>query len=158
MPVKIYSDPTGTGIFTVQNPNSSTSRTITLPDAAGTLYATGSILGTVAQVAGIPTSAIFETGSNANGDYTKFANGLMICYKIITLTPVANTPTLSVWTLPQTYASAPMAFASARTTVPGTTVLGVGAINETTTTVDVYVTRTNTNATSVNVFAIGKWF
>ncbi|WP_270689335.1 pyocin knob domain-containing protein [Aeromonas sp. D3] len=37
------------------------------------------ILGSVSQSGGIPTGAIIERGSNANGTYTKFADGLMIC-------------------------------------------------------------------------------
>ncbi|WP_155290728.1 hypothetical protein [Pseudomonas chlororaphis] len=37
------------------------------------------ILGTVSQSGGTPTGAIIESGSNANGRYTKFANGTMIC-------------------------------------------------------------------------------
>jgi hypothetical protein len=37
------------------------------------------ILGTVSQSSGIPTGAIIERGSNANGEYVKFADGTMIC-------------------------------------------------------------------------------
>ena len=36
-------------------------------------------VGAVAQIAGIPTGAVVETGSNANGRYTKWADGTMIC-------------------------------------------------------------------------------
>lgn len=41
--------------------------------------ATADIVGTVSQSGGVPTGAIFEKGSNANGDYTKFADGRLIC-------------------------------------------------------------------------------
>jgi hypothetical protein len=37
------------------------------------------ILGTVSQAAGVPTGAIMETGTNANGRYIKYADGTMIC-------------------------------------------------------------------------------
>ena len=40
------------------------------------------ILGTVSQAGGIPTGAIFETGSNANGTYIKYADGTLICTNI----------------------------------------------------------------------------
>lgn len=40
-------------------------------------------MGTVAQSAGMPTGAIIERGSNANGDYVKFADGSMFCVKQI---------------------------------------------------------------------------
>lgn len=44
-----------------------------------TSYNQKNILGAVSQSGGIPTGAIIERGSNANGEYTKFANGLMLC-------------------------------------------------------------------------------
>ncbi|MHC9235018.1 hypothetical protein ACX9MO_05175 [Pseudooceanicola sp. 502str34] len=40
----------------------------------------GLILGTVSLSGGVPTGAIFERGSNANGEYVKFADGTMICF------------------------------------------------------------------------------
>lgn len=45
---------------------------------AGDVYARGGILGTVSQSSGVPTGAIIERGSNANGEYVKFADGTMI--------------------------------------------------------------------------------
>ena len=36
-------------------------------------------VGTVSQSGGVPTGAIIEIGSNANGEYVKFANGTQIC-------------------------------------------------------------------------------
>jgi len=37
------------------------------------------LVGTVSQASGVATGAIVETGTNANGTYTKFADGTMIC-------------------------------------------------------------------------------
>ena len=42
--------------------------------------AVADIAGAVGQSAGVPTGAIFERGSNANGSYTKFADGTMECW------------------------------------------------------------------------------
>lgn len=42
------------------------------------VYSQNSILGTVSQTNGNPTGAVIERGSNANGDYTKFADGTML--------------------------------------------------------------------------------
>ena len=39
----------------------------------------GNILGTVSQTGGVPTGGVIERGSNANGDYTRFADGTQIC-------------------------------------------------------------------------------
>lgn len=60
-------------------------------------------LGTVSQSAGVPTGAVFESGTNANGKYIKFADGTLICYGtfptfnvganvIATVTPVITFP------------------------------------------------------------------
>lgn len=40
------------------------------------------LLGTVEQTAGVPTGAVFERGTNANGDYIRFADGTQICTRI----------------------------------------------------------------------------
>ncbi|OFS72069.1 hypothetical protein HMPREF3173_16165, partial [Pseudomonas sp. HMSC08G10] len=42
--------------------------------------AVADILGTVSQSGGVPTGAIIEEVSNANGVYVKLASGTMICY------------------------------------------------------------------------------
>lgn len=41
--------------------------------------AAAAILGTVSQSGGVPTGAIVETGTNANGSWTKWADGTMVC-------------------------------------------------------------------------------
>lgn len=56
----------------------------TTPAAARTALGLGSaavasVLGTVSQSAGVPTGAVMERGSNANGEYVKFADGTLIC-------------------------------------------------------------------------------
>ena len=41
---------------------------------AGRLFGRNNILGTVSQTAGVPTGAIVERGSNANGEFVRFAD------------------------------------------------------------------------------------
>ncbi|QWZ63568.1 phage tail protein [Aeromonas sp. FDAARGOS 1417] len=53
-------------------------------------YKRKNILGAVSQVAGIPTGAIIERGSNANGEYIKFADGTMICWRTYTDTSYSS--------------------------------------------------------------------
>jgi len=43
------------------------------------VYSQASLLGTVAQSGGVPTGAVIERGSNANGEYVRFADGTQIC-------------------------------------------------------------------------------
>lgn len=57
------------------------------------IYNSGNILGTVAQSGGIPTGSIIERGANANGEYIKYADGLMICISAdleIPVTPISS--------------------------------------------------------------------
>ena len=44
------------------------------------MYHTGNILGTVSQSGGVPTGAIIERGSNANGEYVRWADGTQVCW------------------------------------------------------------------------------
>jgi len=43
------------------------------------IYHNGNILGTVSQASGLPTGAVIERGSNANGAFVRFADGTQIC-------------------------------------------------------------------------------
>ncbi|MFV3316579.1 hypothetical protein [Pseudomonas sp. NY15374] len=52
-------------------------REVFLTDLGTAAFA--NILGTVSSSGGVPTGAIMEAGSNANGRYVKFADGTMIC-------------------------------------------------------------------------------
>lgn len=47
------------------------------------VYTKAGILGTVSQAAGVPTGAIMERASNANGSYIKYADGSMTIFKAI---------------------------------------------------------------------------
>ncbi|GGG77484.1 tail fiber protein [Salipiger pallidus] len=49
------------------------------------MYHQGSVLGTVSQSDGVPTGALIERGSNANGSYRKYADGSMECWGIVDL-------------------------------------------------------------------------
>jgi len=67
-----------------------------------TVYHRGNILGTVSQSGGDPTGAVIERGSNANGDYVKFADGTLICNVFIeeeNISPVITTKDIN-WTFP----------------------------------------------------------
>ncbi|WP_302806551.1 hypothetical protein [Cloacibacillus porcorum] len=64
-------------------------------------------------VVGTMGAAIIETGENANGRYTKFADGTMICTSVINLTGLDVAPDHAIWSTYQ-YTS-PAAFVGART-------------------------------------------
>ncbi len=67
-------------------------------------YSQRSILGTVSMSGGVPTGAIIERGSNANGEYVRFADGTQICWKYgITLTQISSTHISTTWTFPAAF-------------------------------------------------------
>jgi len=64
--IKLAPNASGTGIFTIDSPNSNTNRTLSLPDNAGTFITTGSN-GQVIPKAALPTGSVLQV---VNADYT----------------------------------------------------------------------------------------
>lgn len=61
-------------------------------------YRNDNILGTVSQTGGVPTGAVIERGSNANGEYVRFADGTQICTNdnaAVTTAPAAFVGTIT---------------------------------------------------------------
>lgn len=121
------------------------------------------VVGTVSQTAGAPTGNIVERGSNANGEYVKFADGTMICWgTVVGLAPSAAVG--QVFTSDVITATFPVAFASA-------TSMAVSA-GASVTTVWCNTNGTSASATSFRIFspvsnatvynvkyvAVGRWF
>lgn len=130
--------------------------------------AVADILGTVSQSGGVPTGAIIERGSNANGEYVKFADGTMICSG---LKDLGNQSFVSVGSIFYTGAFSPMAFPA---TFAGIPKVNIGVISSgglawasqgssfatTTTTAGFYVMNPAATANSLTAvyIAIGRWF
>lgn len=92
---------------------------------AGDVYARGGVIGTVSQLNGVPTGAIIERGSNANGKYVKYADGRLICSQAFSDVAVnetypggsgqfsfRNTPI--IWTYPHAFSAVPKVGGSER--------------------------------------------
>ncbi|ADE83936.1 DUF2793 domain-containing protein [Rhodobacter capsulatus] len=81
-------------------------------------YGPGNLLGTVAQSAGVPTGAVLERGTTANGEYIRFADGTQICFAQRPLGSIiaqgagsfaAPYRTADVsWTYPKVFSAAPV--------------------------------------------------
>ncbi len=82
----------------ITSPNVSTSE--------GPVYDRGNIIGTVTEAAGAPTGAIIERGSNANGEFVKYADGTMICWSV--LTPDWTSTAAQVFSHPSTFSATVM--------------------------------------------------
>lgn len=66
-------------------------------------YGKSNVLGIVSQVSGVPTGALMEYGANANGEYWKFAGGLMLCKGPVSGSVGANTFAQFAYTIPATF-------------------------------------------------------
>ena len=102
---------------------------------------------------------IVESGSNANGSYTKFSDGTMECRHRVNITPVANAPSFVQWDFPEPFLSGqtPNVQCTAVSSLIGSAVLGVSSSSSNNTKSDIYIYRTNTTTTGVDVVARGRW-
>jgi len=55
-----------------------------------TAFNRANVVGTVSQSAGVPTGALMERGSNANGTYEKYACGTLICRRAFAVLRTIN--------------------------------------------------------------------
>lgn len=89
---------------------------VLLTAAGGHSAIRGLSVGTVSQSGGVPTGAIIESGSNANGRYVKYADGTMICYRSDSIASIVNTTSYTIqgvtvyrnefsWTFPSAFSS-----------------------------------------------------
>lgn len=58
------------------------------------IYRRANILGTVSQSGGTPTGAIIQRGSNANGEFIRYADGTQICWGTRSVPEVVGSPEL----------------------------------------------------------------
>lgn len=123
-------------------------------------YERSSVVGTVSQSGGVPTGAIIETGT----DYTKWADGTMIC-TVTSGTLTSSNVTGSSYqsdavsiNFPQTFVAAPMPMPAA-TRVAGTIGHWVGNCSTSTTSANVRLMTSTSGATgTITVTAYGRWF
>lgn len=134
------------------------------------LFGAANAVGTVSQSAGIPTGAVIESGSNANGSYVKYADGTMICDLSIVVTDQAMSDAYGSfyqgvrnWTFP-----APFASGTLPSVACGAFRWGTGAGWSTVRAVDSNVSctlrgfdiasRATGTATNISAIAKGRWF
>jgi|GEM_PF-551667 len=75
--------------------------------ADNTIYGTANLLGTVSETSGTPTGAVIERGSNANGEYVRFADGTQICTSAILADNVSGGFLETTWTFPAGFSERP---------------------------------------------------
>lgn len=67
------------------------------------VYRRGNLLGTVSQSGGTPTGAAMQRGSNANGQFVRFADGTQICTAQLVLNYVGTFGCTRDWTYPAAF-------------------------------------------------------
>ena len=161
--IALSGNASGTGTFTIASPDSNSDRTLNLPDGSGALYNQSNIVGTVSQSGGVPTGAIIESGSNANGEFVKYADGTMIC----TLPPsdVSFSPATGYsvnWTFPAVFAALPYAFPGGAARATGSIISGVSVASFAHSTSIVTLTWRSSieidNVREFSAIAVGRWF
>lgn len=127
------------------------------------------VVGTVSQSGGVPTGAIIERGSNSNGEYTKFADGTLICcftksVESITSNPSGGTTNLyfsteSVFTFPATFVGTRPAVApSAPLSTGGTSSWPSVRGSSLTGTSLALISNVQNAAAYLGYTAVGRWF
>ena len=110
------------------------------------------MLGVVSQSAGVPTGAVIESGSNANGRYTKFASGLLECRQTMN----AASGAAVTWTFPSAFIEGPVVTGNAIATVLSTLCFDASP----TITAVTFSARDKTDARRadvVHLHAVGRW-
>lgn len=137
-------------------------------------YGRSNIIATVSQSGGVPTGAIIERGSNANGEYTKYADGTLECWH--TLSPGSSvalgdgsrsSPYRTSdfgWTFPSAFSATPSVTATARADDNGAIRLHFVSLRSVTATsiAQANVVRFSDVSTAlsptVHAVAHGRWF
>lgn len=112
-------------------------------------YGPGNLVGAVSQSAGQPTGAVFERGSDGNGDWLRYGDGTQLVWGL--------RPAGSLWTFPQSFVSAPVVAATAtQATARMTAVTGATATSATPHSYD--SAGAAQSGEDLSCFAVGRWF
>lgn len=127
-------------------------------------YTEANILGTVGQSAGVPTGAVVERGSNANGEYVRFADGTQICNRGNLSAANASTASGSLfrssasvtWTFPAAFAAAPVVTGDVDDA--DCWLVTAGAPATTSCDLRAMASASKTSALNLRATATGRWF
>lgn len=144
----------------------------TAPSTSGTggvrafnrIYRRGNVIGDVSQILGVPTGALMEKGSNANGWYRRFACGLQICGTTINAALTPNIAVGQIFRSGEATWTFPMPFTDTETPChcdPLSASATWGKARRTSTTTaayEVYSAVSIGSALGVVLKAIGRWY
>jgi hypothetical protein len=120
------------------------------------IFSQGNVLGTVSQENGMPTGALIERGSNADGQYDRWADGTQICWR----RRGPGSDTVMTWTFPAEFVNANTAVV---VTQCDTELFPIGFVCGLPSTQNVQIASYsmgsgNAVAADWSAIAIGRWF
>lgn len=119
------------------------------------------LVGTVSQSGGVPTGAVVERGSNANGEYVRFADGTQVVQVTINTSSVnVNLVSSLVWTFPSKFVANPVLCGSAQglTSNDHYGLISWNSVGLTSSTLIVRNGATTAQSFTARVVAIGRWY
>jgi len=127
-------------------------------------YRHGNVIGTVSQSGGVPTGYLMQRGSNANGEFVKFADGTQICWKhqssadlvVIDTATGANFRGTKRWTFPAAFAGSPVTSGSLNDYRGGA--MANAAIANTYVDMVANLSVARPEGAGWNGMAVGRWF
>lgn len=136
--------------------------------STGELYGRDSVVGTVSQSAGVPTGALIEYGSNASGEYWRYAGGMQVTRRTVDFGSLVNTTAFHALYWNGSIQDA-QAFAAAFIAAPAVSYTGLNG-NGTAVAIPIGAASTTTSSSivcasldsatlsySVDIVAIGRW-
>jgi hypothetical protein len=124
--------------------------------------ATADIVGTVSQSGGVPTGAIFEKGSNANGRYVKYADGSATAE--MTVTTTSFSPVAGLHVSNDMSAPTPITFIAGSAVLSGNDALNnsflvAGRVEPNSISVKAYFTSSpGVPVRTINIVVQGRWY
>lgn len=138
--------------------SSSLSGLLTNLNALGN-YSRTNILATVTQSGGVPTGGIISTGTGANGRWTMFADGTLICEFTNTVTIANATAAQYTWTFPATFSAPPVVLTGVSSTYPYLVTSGCEPNITTTACMPTYYNNYSQSLSITRIlFAKGRWY
>jgi hypothetical protein len=126
------------------------------------LFHQGTLLGAVSQSGGVPTGRVIERGSNANGEYVRFADGTQICTAVAAAVetstaagPIYMHSNLLTWVFPASFLSAPGVSGGGGNAARW---LGINAPSVGNVQYRVYSYAASGTLSAPGLTAIGRWF
>jgi hypothetical protein len=123
----------------------------------------GNVIDTVSQSGGVPTGGLIEKGSNANGEYVRFADGTQICWGTAATSLNIDTPygsalfrsAITPWTFPAAFAGTALVSAGSNSAIIFAT---TRQVNVTSAEGALYYFNGSLTARPLYMSAIGRWY